>query len=295
MASNQFVPFAIGSGANVLAPAALAARANVPGGFTAGIAPSDECNTLWRQSSFGVAALAQLMADVTGQNVNDDGTVANFEKLLLLALGQALYAVDTGGANAYEANYAPALLGVYDGLRLRFRAAHANTGASTFSANGLPDHPIVNASHAALPSGSIVANGEVELVYNAAIASWVLVTSTGPGASTGAGEGAGGDTTVIINTAFPTTVLTAPGYAIFGNGLIAQFGRKNGGGHAVNQPFPLAFPTTCAAVLASNSIGPGANMTTTYTTTNTGFNVWQTDESGNPSTIYNFNWIAIGW
>ncbi|WP_422393935.1 gp53-like domain-containing protein [Pseudomonas batumici] len=91
------------------------------------------------------------------------------------------YALDTGQAGAYSANYAPAIKALLDGVVLRFKAQNGNIGASTFSPNGLAAAPIVGAAHSALQGGEIVANGDVWVQWNSSIGtgSWVLVDSTG--------------------------------------------------------------------------------------------------------------------
>jgi len=91
------------------------------------------------------------------------------------------YALDTGQAGAYVANYAPAFKALLDGVVLRFKAQNGNTGASTFSPNGLTAAPIVGAAHSVLQGGEIVANGDVWVQWNSSIGtgSWVLIDSTG--------------------------------------------------------------------------------------------------------------------
>ncbi|WP_236209000.1 hypothetical protein [Pseudomonas tohonis] len=186
MATNQFLPFGTGAGANVLAPAAYAALAARTSGFTAGTAKSQELNSVWRQAAFGVSALAQFIAEQSGDDVLDDGNIANFKASLIKAVNllnlNAGYSVDTGSANVYQVAFTPAVTSVVDGLRLRFRAKTANTGASTFSPNGVSAAPIWSKKHGALTGGEIIANGEVEVVWNAALnttGAWVLLENTG--------------------------------------------------------------------------------------------------------------------
>lgn len=97
--------------------------------------------------------------------------------------GSLTYAVDSGTANTYQVTFTPAITAVNDGMRLRFRAANANTGASTFSANGLATGPIWSGQHAPLTGGEIVQYSEVELVWNSALngaaGAWVLLEATG--------------------------------------------------------------------------------------------------------------------
>lgn len=76
MATNDFLVFGGGAGANVMTQADWAALAARTAGFSSGVAQSAQLNKAWRQSSVMSAVLAQLIADVTGQDVVDDGTVA---------------------------------------------------------------------------------------------------------------------------------------------------------------------------------------------------------------------------
>ena len=71
------------------------------------------------------------------------------------------YALDTGSANAYAVTLSPALSTPVEGTPIRWRAAHANTGASTF--NG---EPLVLPGGTALPSGVIAANVIYESIWN---------------------------------------------------------------------------------------------------------------------------------
>lgn len=214
MATNQFLPFGIGAGANVLSPAAYAALAARTSGFTSGTAKSQELNSVWRQAAFGVSALAQFIADQSGDDVLDDGNIANFKASLIKAINllnlNAGYGVDTGSANVYQVAFTPAVTALVDGLRLRFRAKTANTGASTFSPNGVSAAPIWSKKHGALTGGEIIANGEVEVVWNAALnttGAWVLLENTGgadqlPAGSYGTTPGFGDSSLAVPTTDF---------------------------------------------------------------------------------------------
>jgi len=77
----------------------------------------------------------------------------------------ARYAVDIGEANAYEAEYTPELLGHIVGLPLSFKAAHSNTGASTFNPGpGVADLKHSNGDD--LQAGDITAGGIVTVVFD---------------------------------------------------------------------------------------------------------------------------------
>ena len=220
--SNQFLPIATGGGANALTPAAYAALTTLlANGYQSGTASSTQINTTLRQSSFVAAAVAQLLADITGFSVLDNGVVANFESQLAVAMGLLGYGLDTGTANAYIVTFNPAELGIYDGLRIRWRALNANTGASTLNINGLGNKPIWSTQHAPLISGEIVVAGEVEVVWNASLNSgagaWVLLECTGgaqqlPAGSYGVTPALGDNTTKIATTAF-VQAAAVPGMA----------------------------------------------------------------------------------
>ncbi len=86
------------------------------------------------------------------------------------------YGVDTGVANAYAVSLTPAPAALEDGQVVLFQAANTNSGSlgSTLNLNGLGAKPIL-ANSQALPAGVIVAGGVYEVVYNAALASFLLI------------------------------------------------------------------------------------------------------------------------
>ncbi|WP_249201263.1 hypothetical protein [Burkholderia cenocepacia] len=83
---NDFLPFAVGAGANVLPQADYAALAAVSQGFQSGTAQSAACNKAWRQSSIMSAVLAQFIVAQSGQPAIDDGTTATLLANLTAAL-----------------------------------------------------------------------------------------------------------------------------------------------------------------------------------------------------------------
>lgn len=75
------------------------------------------------------------------------------------------YAHDTGSANAYAVALTPAPV-LADGLSLFFKAAHANTGASTLALNGGSAKAITKNGGTALSGSEIAANQIVQVVYD---------------------------------------------------------------------------------------------------------------------------------
>ncbi len=86
MATNDFKPFATGSGANVLSQADYEALSALASGFLSGKASSAQVNKALRQSSTIAAVLAQFMADSTGSDVLDNGNIATLLNILKSAL-----------------------------------------------------------------------------------------------------------------------------------------------------------------------------------------------------------------
>ena len=108
--SNDYVPFAVGTGANTLTAAIYAKLAAVQSGFQAGPASSSQINTALRQVSVVASAVAQFVADTLNVDVVDDGNVVNLENLFEEAITKYANApaqqslvhggADTGIANA---------------------------------------------------------------------------------------------------------------------------------------------------------------------------------------------------
>ncbi|MGN8062814.1 hypothetical protein ACTJK4_14240 [Ralstonia sp. 22111] len=143
-------------------------------------------------SGSGVA-LASGQQKVTGDGTN---IIQNAESIAAATLGTqpatlsqvqqggATYAGDAGSANAYAVAYSPAVTSVSDGMRLRFKATNANTGASTFSPGPgtIVAAPIWGANHSPLQGGEIAPNSDVEVVWNSSLngtGAWVLLENTG--------------------------------------------------------------------------------------------------------------------
>lgn len=75
------------------------------------------------------------------------------------------YAHDTGTANAYVIALAPAPT-LVDGSGFFFKAAHANTGASTLAVNGGSAKAITKSGATALAGAEISANQIVHVIYD---------------------------------------------------------------------------------------------------------------------------------
>jgi hypothetical protein len=82
--------------------------------------------------------------------------------------GALPYALDSGAADAYVVDLAPALTELILGMAIMFKAGHANTGASTLNVNGLGIKPIKKSVTLALEAGDIVVGQLIQVSYDGA-------------------------------------------------------------------------------------------------------------------------------
>ncbi|MDR9177898.1 hypothetical protein [Burkholderia multivorans] len=188
---NDFLPFATGPGANVVDQATYAALSALTTGFLSGTAQSVQLNKVWRQSSIMAAIIAQFIVAQTGQAAVDDGTtatlLANFTKAVNAASKQRVILSDSGSVNAYAAaNPVPMTsLPTVSGIVQTISVKTTNTGASTYSPDGLASRPIFGLGGSALQGGEMVANGIATLVsyvgplLNGGSLCWVLFECIG--------------------------------------------------------------------------------------------------------------------
>ena len=126
---NDFLPFAVGAGANVLTQSAYAALAAISTGYQAGTAQSAALNKTWRQSSIIAAVIAQFIVAETGQPAIDDGTTATL-------LANLTSAIQAASQNSGDSRYAQIsqLYGVLKGI-------------ATFTSSGTWTSPITGTAY----------------------------------------------------------------------------------------------------------------------------------------------------
>jgi hypothetical protein len=121
MATSDFLPLAVGVGANVETQAAYAAETSLlANGFQAGVAPSAKFNKALRQSTIMAAVLAQFIVDESGQNAQDDGTTAT----LIANLKAGVNAMVAAGAVSNS------IQGAFKNLQASASGASANVSVS---------------------------------------------------------------------------------------------------------------------------------------------------------------------
>lgn len=168
MPEIDFLPFATGGSANVETQAAWVADTVVVNGFQSGITLSIQMNKALRQGTFGVAALANYMAQITGQAILDNASIPNFLVQLWLTDLSANFFTDSGTANTVVIA-TPAGLSFpapTKGLKITVQIAATNTGASTLNWMATGAIAIKTKALGALAAGAITAAGCYTFIFD---------------------------------------------------------------------------------------------------------------------------------
>lgn len=236
-----------------------------------------------------------------------------------------IYAADTGAANAYVAQFVPAIPTLADGMRFTFKAKVANTGASTFSANNGSSYPLYSHSHQALQGGEIIANGLIEVEWNSSLTAWVLcgnsggatpvVAATKPNHAPQVSQvfqiasvlseitslGASSMAAALNNLGVSAVINASNGYIsipLMVSGLlrniIIQFGQGNVAAVSGTVSYPIAFPTKVMS-LSATKYASAQRYVSLNPDSLTVFSVYGWTAPSSTSNPDNFGWIAIGY
>lgn len=130
--SNEFLPFAVGSGANVESQTDWATDAVVSTGFQSGTANSAQVNKAIRQASIIASMIAQFVVDNSGQNATDDGTTATLETNLTAAINALITAFVANalgsGGTIYSPDFASVSTDALDSGGASIRMQNGNYG-----------------------------------------------------------------------------------------------------------------------------------------------------------------------
>lgn len=119
--------------------------------------------------TYGDTLIGGTTANAEDVGAEFNALVTAFDKLpteAQLKSGQLNYVVDTGAANAYAVALPHTILSYAAGLTLTFKAANANTGASTLNVDSVGVIPIVKTDGTALDAGDIQAGALVTVTYD---------------------------------------------------------------------------------------------------------------------------------
>lgn len=267
MPINDFLPIATAGGANVQDQATYAGNPDRTAFFADGSIPdANEHGKMFRQSSSIASALAQVVCDLTGLDMLDNGVAATLVaniKSLMQSAALLDYAADTGGPNAYVVALTPVLLAHVPGLpiKVKIKAAGNNNpaiAAATFNP-GPGVKPLIRPNGLPLQYGDLIAGGVYTFVYD--------------GASYQVAELAGAN--AAVRRAAPVTV---PNTNVATNILLGLTNTTADGIVVVESRFADAFPGTnfCDILICigsqtpvvmgtSNNTGGGSAGVRTYT------------------------------
>ena len=127
--------------------------------------PSADNFTITRAQE-GTTALAWSAGDYFSL-LNTAGDMSAFQQADDVQAQSGSYALDTGSANAYSANFTPPITTHIVGAALRVKIANANTGASTFN-DGAGAASLYLPGGGALSAGQLIAGGIAVIAWDGA-------------------------------------------------------------------------------------------------------------------------------
>ena len=208
-------------------------------------------------------------------------TLANLLPEAIRLGAQQFVATDTGAANTYSVALSPAATTYTAGMVVRFKAAHANTGASTLVLNGIGSpgaQTIVNRDGSALTANDILAGQVVELVYDGT--NFQLIGSRQVSMSIYAADAG------TVNT-YAVALLPAVGYTA-GQEVRMKVLNTNTGASTLNVNFAgaKAIVTSAGLALAAGALVAGHLVTLVYNGTSFELqgNFWDYVGGGVPTT-----------
>jgi hypothetical protein len=252
--------------------------------------------TVWTvvRAQEGTDALAWLAGD-TVQLLPTAGGCAQFVQPAQAQAQGGNYAADTGAAGIYGVALTPPLVAHVVGMPIRWIAANANPGASTFN-DGAGTAALVLPSGAALEGGEIDAGSLCTSVWDGA--EFQLTEAVYATAANIATAVAAAVASVLTGTVAANGSISAP-VAGSANGIVLKWGfhtpGTNTGAGLETIVFPVAFPHHCyfAAAFSNRNtpgvVGTGATLQSSLSTTQFQATL-DRDASGNLSGL----WIAIG-
>lgn len=292
MANNDFLVFAGAGGANVITQSQYQALPSLTTGFQSGVAQSQQLNKVWRQSSIMAAMIGQFIADQSGQNATDDGTITTLEANFIAALQKLgrkkLTSALTLFVNASTGN--DANNGLSAGAALRTLTAAISLIYSTYDLSGytvtisLAAGTYTAASGTNIiqlsgpPTGAAAVGAPINIVGNVSSPGTVILSAVNADCvivSAGATIGISGVTLTATGTGAAGMCLAAysDGQIQIGSGMV--FGTAGGchmqvsGGGTINN-IGNSYSVTGGAQIHMNATGTGSIIMSNLTCTVSG-------------------------
>ncbi|WEJ90258.1 MAG: hypothetical protein P0Y63_04375 [Klebsiella huaxiensis] len=178
MAENNFKPFAIASGANVVTQAEWEALIALATGFTAGIARAGQINKALRQATVMGSVLAQFMADNTGKDILDDGNISDLVQKLHDAVNSIIPSIPVTSVNnktgavvlaAGDVGAYPSTGGTLSGP-LSATGQISEAGQRVYSPNNPPPQSFITSGIANIETGAV---GSYAMLRNTTLSSTI--------------------------------------------------------------------------------------------------------------------------
>jgi hypothetical protein len=174
MPANDFLPFGVAGGANVIAQASysgLPARFN---GFAAGIANSNELNKVWRQGSIAAALLGQFTMHQSLEDSPDNGDIDDYERRFIKALKAVVESMSmrraaTGGTSTHATIAFTGRAFTTYNTSVLFLADVTSTlsAGADLNVDGLGALPLARVDGSAIQDGDMVSGETALILYNA--------------------------------------------------------------------------------------------------------------------------------
>lgn len=202
-----------------------------------------------------------------------DGNFSNVNAAINNALTFSNYALDTGTANNYAITITGQTTTYAAGIAFQFKAANANSGASTLNVNGQGTQSIVRTDGTALSAGDIAAGAIVSVMYDGT--NFQLLNDSGGKSETVSNLTVTGTATINVAnvTTFNPTITNAQlanSTATLGNATITLGGTTTTVGNltlqnanitSVSPAFPNSFLANSSVTLGNTAVSLGSTAT----------------------------------
>lgn len=299
MAKNDFLPFATADGANVLSAEDYQKLRSRSNGFSAGVARSQELNTVWRQASVIAHVVAQFIADTNNSDVADDGDLDKLQAGLIQALSKnvnntvpaaSLNTVGITQLSSATDSDSETLAATPKAVKAAMDLAASSAVKSVNGKKGEVKLTAADVSALSLQGGTVNGSLKVESGINASgnVEAWDLKAN---GGVYDQGQ------RVYSSKNPPTSAnLSQNGwYKDNTTGFIYQWGYI--GSTNVTQNFPIAFPRNCLNVIVSNADAQGDTVDNAfgYPVNNASFHVATKGSIRGNITGFAVYWSAVGF